>query len=357
MKYFLRFSLIIFLLGVIFYSPISAQAVTISPVKFELEGDPGQVLEGEIELYNEEKESKTFYSSYANFEARGESGAPYFTNSDSGLATWIKTKSEVVLEPGEREVIPFTLSVPAGIEPGGYFAAIFWGTSTPKPGNAEVSISGKITVLVLLTVRGDTEKGAGILDFSFNNKKIISGLPTVLSYRFSNDGGARVRPLGQITIKNIFGQKITVLEANPRDGNVLPKSVRKFQVAWNEKKQDQYANAPVPDENTPGLGFWAMVKSQSKNFMLGFYRAELNLSYGPDASQTEKKMTFLVLPWQLLSIVIASVLIIFFGFKQYNKWLIAKVTKGQGNSINAKTTRSKTPSGSDDDFFKRARKK
>lgn len=359
MKYFLRLSLIIFLLGGGFYFTPDALAVTVSPVKLDLEADPGQTLQGEIELYNEQKESKTFFSSFANFEARGESGAPFFTNSDSGLATWLTTKSEVTLEPGARVTLPFTLAVPAGVEPGGYFAAIFWGTASPQPGSAEVSISGKIGVLVLLTVRGDTEQGAGILNFSFNDSKIITGLPTIFSYRFSNDGGARVRPVGQITIKNIFGQRVAILEANPRDGNVLPKTIRKIQVAWQEKKQDQHANIPLPAENAPRPGFWATVKSQLKNFMLGFYRAKLNLTYGPESIATEKKMTFFVFPWQLSSLVLALLLIIILGFRQYNKWLIKRVTGGQGaGTFSAvKKSRSRAQTNEADDFFQRARKK
>lgn len=359
MKYILRFSWSFFvtLTGLFYFIP-TVLAITVSPVKLELEADPGQTLQGEIELYNEEKEIKTLYSSFANFEARGESGAPFFTNSDTGLATWLQTKSEVSLVTGEREAIPFTLSVPATAEPGGYFAGIFWGDATPQPGSAEVSVGGKIGVLVLLTVRGETEQGAGILDLSFNNRKFIAGLPAIFSYRFANDGGARVRPVGQITIKNIFGQRVTILEANPRDGNILPKTVRKFQVAWNEKKQDQYANVPIPAEDDPGLGFWATVKSQLKNFMLGFYRAELNLTYGPEQTAADKKITFFVFPWQLIILVLILILLIFFGFKQYNKWLISKVTKGQSGGFGpAKTARSRIASSNADDFFKRSRKK
>jgi len=333
MKYYFLVTLTFLSLVGIFGLSGPARAITVSPVKVELEADPGQVLEGEIELFNEEKETVRYFSSFLNFEASGESGAPSFTDGDTGLATWIDTATEVTIESGRRAEIPFTVTVPKDIEPGGYFASIFWGTSPPQPGNAQVSIGGKIGVLVLLNVRGETEQGAGILDLSFDGKKIISGLPTEVTYRFSNDGGARVKPVGQLTIKNLFGRKVTVMEANPRDGNVLPNSIRKFRIIWLEKKQDQFANPPIPAEDDPKPTFGQKLKNQLKYFMFGFYSAEVNLTYGPESSTADKKIYFFVLPWQLLSLVLVALLIIFFGFKQYNKWLIKKVTGGRGATV------------------------
>ena len=38
--------------------------LTVSPVKLEISGDPGQTLIEEIELLNEQSETKIFYSSF-----------------------------------------------------------------------------------------------------------------------------------------------------------------------------------------------------------------------------------------------------------------------------------------------------
>ena len=171
MKYFLPASLgrrrvyltglvtiLFFAIGLILIQP--AFALTISPVRMEISGDPGQTLNGQIELFNEQSETKTFYSSAANFEARGDSGAPYFLpDTNKGLASWIKAQESITLKAGERTKIPFTIQIPTGTEAGGYFAAILWGTSPAGQQSGQVSVSGKLGVLILLSVKGEIKEG------------------------------------------------------------------------------------------------------------------------------------------------------------------------------------------------------
>src|SRR3989338_6951374 len=156
----------LFLIGFFVFLTGPVFALTISPVRMEISGDPGQTLQGELELLNEQKESKTFYSSTQNFEARGESGAPYFLpDTAKGLASWIRVQESVTLKPDEQKTIPFSVEIPRNTEPAGYFAAIFWGTSPPQTqGGGEVTVGGKLGVLILLSVSGETQEGGGILE-------------------------------------------------------------------------------------------------------------------------------------------------------------------------------------------------
>jgi len=109
----MKFLLIIgFTLAMVVVLPFWAEALTVSPVRFEIAGEPGQELLGEITLFNEEDEARIFYSSSENFEARGEGGTPHFLPGIEGLAAWITAPSQVVLEPGERKTIPFSIKIP-----------------------------------------------------------------------------------------------------------------------------------------------------------------------------------------------------------------------------------------------------
>src|SRR3989338_8239771 len=90
----------------------TVEALTIAPARIEIGGDPGQTLSGEIEIINEENSNKTYYTSYENFEPRGDSGAPYFVGAKTGLATWIKTTPSVQINKGDRKFIPYTISIP-----------------------------------------------------------------------------------------------------------------------------------------------------------------------------------------------------------------------------------------------------
>jgi hypothetical protein len=139
-------------------------ALTVSPARVEITGDPGTTLRGEIGLFNEQEGSKTFFTSFENFEPSGESGAPHFIGAKDGLATWIKTENKVVLESGKRSIVPFSITIPQNAQPGGHFAAIFFGSQAPgTQGSGQVSIGGKIGVLVLLRVSGEVAEGGGLL--------------------------------------------------------------------------------------------------------------------------------------------------------------------------------------------------
>ena len=64
---------------------LSAQALTVSPARAELAGDPGQTISDSFIVINEQNVDQTFYTSVENFESSGESGTPNFTNSKEGI--------------------------------------------------------------------------------------------------------------------------------------------------------------------------------------------------------------------------------------------------------------------------------
>ncbi|MCK5591557.1 MAG: hypothetical protein KAI72_06345, partial [Candidatus Pacebacteria bacterium] len=236
----------VFCTGVFLASFSFACALTISPARVELNGNPGQTVTGEYVLINDQEKTKTFYSSFENFEAQGETGSPNFVGGTEGLATWINSSSEIVLGPKETKKLMYSITIPANADPGGHFAAIFWGTSKPQTsaGGGDVSVGAKLGLVMLLRVSGDVPEGGGVLSFETldeqkleeeetSEQKLFIMLPVDFNYRFQNSGGDRIKPKGTITIKNIFGMTSEVLNANPSEGNVLPSSIRKFKLSWN----------------------------------------------------------------------------------------------------------------------------
>lgn len=209
----------------------NAYAITITPVRFEISTDAGQTVTGEMVVMNEQEETKTLYSSYENFEARGENGSPTFVPAVEGLATWISTENSITLGPKESKVVPFSITIPAGADAGGHFAAIFWSSNPSEPG--QVSIGAKIGTLVLLTVSGDIMEDGAVTDFSTKDgQKKFDALPVGFTYRFQNGGNDRIKPSGLLVVKNMFGMTRKNLPANQVEGNVLPKSTRRFEVVW-----------------------------------------------------------------------------------------------------------------------------
>lgn len=296
-----------------------AFALTISPVRVEITGNPGQTLRGEMEILNEQQEQKTFFSSFENFEPSGDTGSPRFVGDTGNLSKWLKTTDRIDIASNERQIVPFTITIPADAEPGGYFSAIFWGSQDPKDQLAgEVAIGGKLGVLILLRVAGDIHEEAGLSEFStVDGKKILTAVPVALSYRFTNKGGDRVVPLGDIVIKNTLGMKVDTLKANESEGNVLPNSSRKFQLVWEK------------DAPKDMIGFLANAKAQFSNFHFGFYRAQAEIVWGSENKIEKSSTWFFLLPWQALTIVLGVLMVLVFGVKRYNVWIVSRSSTGK----------------------------
>ena len=303
-----------------------AFALTVSPARVEITGDPGATLQGEIELFNEQEGTRTFFTSFENFEPSGDSGAPHFIGAKDGLATWIQSDSKVILESGKRSVVPFSITIPQNAEPGGHFAAIFFGSQEPgATGGGQVSVGGKIGVLVLLRVSGDVAEGGGLLEFIAKDKqRFFSALPVTFTYRLNNTGGDRVVPLGEIKIKNTLRMNSATLLANKNEGSALPGSARKFEVTWGEISQP----TNTTEQKTESPGFFEMAGKQWSDFHFGWYTANLNLTWGATNQTANASYSFFVIPWQLLLIILIIAVIIGFlgkiGLKKYNRRIIAQ---------------------------------
>jgi hypothetical protein len=310
----------------LFFVVNKVNALTISPARIEISSDPGQTLTEKMILINEGNDTETFYSSYANFQAQGDSGNPAFVSATDDLGTWMSTMPSITLKPGESLDVPFTVTIPKDATPGGHFAVVFWGNGAIQPGS--VGVGAKTGLLVLLSVNGDVKEQAGFLDFNTLNKQFwYSTLPVSFEYRFKNDGGDRIKPTGPITIRDSVFLPAQVIDANPGSGNILPGSTRRFQVDWiNYTRPNNYV-APTNFFKK----FWSNVSYQWANFAVGLYSANLHVAYGTKGESASSTVFFFVFPWQLVLVMIIVILLIVLGggalIRRYNKFIIEKARK------------------------------
>ncbi len=315
--------------GVLFISPLKADALSVSPPRVELRGNPGETIKQDVTLTNDSKSTQIFYTSFANFEAQGETGTPTFVESKDDLDTWMTTEESVALAAGQSVVVPVTIKIPVNADPGGHFASVFWSTApNAKPGQISVSIGAKVGMLILLSVNGDVKEAGGLVSYNIvNNKFWHATLPVSFEYRFKNDGGDRVKPTGTIKIRDTIFLPAKTLNANPTDGNVLPGSTRKFSVDWLN-----YNHPKDEVEPTKTIGkFFYNVKYQWKNFAVGLYSARLNVAYGAQGAHAKDTVFFFVFPWQLVLVMVIVITIIFWGgrktLRKYNRYIIKKAQR------------------------------
>jgi len=299
------------------------QALTIVPPSVEYSVNPGDVIRETIKLFNGSTTTERVYASTANFSARGENGDPDFdfTSVVGGTSTWIDLPPGLLsIAPNDSLRIPYTITVPKDAEPGGHYAAIFFGNEpAPQLESGQVAIQNLLGSLVILRVNGEVKEGARVVSFApTGGKKSVSSLPVSVDLRIENTGNVHVRPEGTITIKNMFGRKTASVVINDVRGAVLPDSIRNFSSTWQKE------TAKLEEK-----GFFKTVSHQWNNFALGTYTITAAATYGsgnPLAATT--KVT--VFPWQLLlvelMIVVAVLLILIIGIRRYNSMIIGRVS-------------------------------
>lgn len=326
LKKFLPRFLPIFLFVITVFFALSAPnafALTITPIRFELKANPGQTIKQEITLFNEHETEEILYVSYANFEASGDSGNPTFVEPKDGLGTWMNAAEKVTIAPKSSQIVPLVITVPHDATPGGHFAVAFWGTVPPKSTSNQVSIGSKTGVLVLLSVSGAVSEDGGIIEFDTKDKKnFYTSLPVSFFYKFQNNGGDRVKPTGNIIIKNMIGITASKVQGNPVDGNVLPNSTRKIETVWQGKDGD------TPIDDVDQGNFFTKAGREWRNFAFGYYKANLSLSYGTKNQVTMASVGIWVFPWHLLILILIVGCIAYIalrkGISHYNNWVISR---------------------------------
>lgn len=317
---------IIAILGGLFLAG-QALALTISPPRLELTANPGQQTSATIKLINETDKEAVFYSSAANFTAaEGQEGVPKFyelEEGEDGLAKWFDIeKGPIAIGASETREISFIINVPANADPGGHYAALFFGNEPPGSSGSNVSVAGKIGVLVLLRVSGEIKEGGNLAEFRLKDAKAsYDHLPVGFSALFENSGNIHLKPQGEITITNLLGmvsEKIPVNKEEIAGGrNVLPGTSRHLEAFWTR--------GPIEIKDS---GLADKLKNEMSNFAFGRYKASLSLGYGSQGKKAESSLIFWVFPWHLiLALAILAAILIFAVIamiKGYNNWIIKK---------------------------------
>lgn len=278
-----------------------------SPI-YEFTVAPGKVQQDIVKIKNVGASEQTFYPEVLDFKSDNKSGTPIFLNKgeDSGtysLAKWISISTAgITLAPNQSTAINFNITVPSTAEPGGHYAGILFSTQPPDPtGTNQIGLASKVGSLILVRVAGDAKEAAKITSFT-TDKDTYEKAEVKFSTTVENTGNVHVQPKGVIEVKNVFGGTVAGIDVNQLSANVLPGSSRIFEVKWND----------------PG-------------FKLGYYKANLTLSYGNPAQTITSSTSFWIIPWMTLLIaliVIAVVLaVLIFAIKRYNHWIVAKAQK------------------------------
>ena len=303
----------------------SGQALEIAPPVINLKADPGQTITTKISLRGISDQTLLVTGQINNFSAAGEDGTPKIlldseddANAPYSLKSWISPIPELTLQPHQIKDLSLTIHIPTNASPGGYFGVVRFSAVPPELKGTGVSLSASLGSLLFIRVSGQAKEGLAIEEFTAaandNPGWLFESVPIQFIERLKDTGNTHLQPAGQITIKDMFGQKIAAVNVNLPPRNILPQSIRKF---------DQ----PL-DSATLG-----------DKMLFGRYTADLNLTYGDSHQTVSSSITFWIIPYKLIAIVIVLLiggfLLVRFFIRRYTQRIINR-SQGGGLRMNSK---------------------
>jgi hypothetical protein len=294
-------------------NPAYGQALEIAPPVVYLNVSPGQVAKTQILLRDISSGDLIVTGEANDFTAAGEDGTPKLllgeeaANNPYSMKKWVAAPASLRLIPKEVKTMSITINVPKDASPGGHYGIIRFTATPPSLKNSGVSLSTSLGALLLVTVSGPVSEKLSITDFSVNHAgktaSVFQSGPLSFVERIKNEGNVHEQPSGQIAITDMFGRKVASLNVNLPPRNILPQSTRKFE-------------QPL-DKTVIG-----------NKRLFGRYSAKLSVNYGKDKQTISSSMNFWVIPYRLVAIVIAALVIGFFllrfAIKRYNRFIIGK---------------------------------
>lgn len=271
--------------------PIQTEAAALAPSIFEVSAVRGSVVTKQMTVFNQGSVEKSYYLGTLKFVPTEDGSGPNFVpyeEDHTGLPEWISFpfQSFVVAAYGKLD-IPFEIAIPSDATSGGYYGAM---TVSEAPSEMVASngaiIEAKTAILILLTVEGETQTQAELLDFSSDHSPITSLIAGTYTYRIQNQGNVHIQPSGRMILKDLFGRELKSFDANPERSRVLPLSTRKYEI--------------TSDQAEISMGIFAKMKQQIENLAIGPVTASLELTYGNEQKQIHAQKTFWLIPWQLL---------------------------------------------------------
>lgn len=293
------------------------QALEIGPPVINLSADPGSTVKAKISLRDISATSLLVTGEINDFIAGGEDGTPKILLGENersafSFKDWMSPLPIITLKSKEIRNLTITIDIPANASPGGYYGVVRFTGTPPDLEGTGVSLSASLGSLILLRVNGNAKESLSIEEFSASHSgktgSLFEAAPIVFTERFKNGGNIQQEPTGLVTVKDMFGNVVATLAVNDSKRDVLPDSVRKFESSLD----------------STNIG---------NKMLFGLYHADLSVTYGSDKQVLTSSITFWVIPYTLIAIIIAALIAGFIGIRtmirRYNRHIIKKVKSGK----------------------------
>jgi len=250
-----------------------------TPSSTELSIAPGHSTTNSFDVINEGDTNYTVLVSVAPYHVAGTDYDPEFTPLPGTIdaSNWVRITDPTAKSLVAHKLINvnYTITVPEGTQPGGYYAVLFAETGAPATSASTGVVShNRVGNILYISVQGPVKTGGTVQTVGVPHITTAASLP--LAMLVSNTGGVHFLTSASVAVKNIFGKSVfhTSLQRY-----VLPQTVRKVSATWN---------------NMPPIGL---------------YRVERSATVAGAKRRLANQWVFIVRPW-VLSLLGVIILII-----------------------------------------------
>lgn len=323
-----------------------------SPLPINLQTTPGKSVSTDLRIKNGSPYSENLKVTLMKFTAYGEEGKPAIQERGSGDSyfDWVKFSQDTFTAPPDQWVtLKMTINPPSSAAFGYYYAVVFSRAGDPqKPQPGQNVLLGSTAVLVLLDVSAPgAVRSAQVVNFTAN-KHVYEFLPASFTIRVHNSGNVHLIPTGNIFIKR-GKQVVATLTVNNGSGNVLPKTNRVFTADWGDGfpayTQKIAGEQVILDDHDKPEYYLNWDFNKVSKLRIGHYTANLLMAYdnGKTDVPLEATLSFWVIPWRLIALVIAIPLIPALLVYWWTTWRYKKRLASDSATKTAKPKRGRKP--------------
>src|ERR1035437_3045198 len=309
------------------FAQTSGYDMTVSPVFFDLTGDPGTTITTKVRIRNNTNSPVPIKLGVEKIVGDQNGNITLKDNNDQTLS-WIKfPESSIVTKPLEWTDVPFSIDIPKDAAYGYYWEVSFSQDKNSPLAKSGVNLTGAAAVPILLNIiKAGAKAVAKIVDFSVKNF-VTEYLPTDFTIKVQNTGNIHVKPHGNIFISDGRNKDLAIIDVNSGLGNVIPNSSRIFTASWNNgflvEQPVLQDGQPKLDKNGKPMQTLQINWNKVTSFRIGKYTANLLLVFdnGKRDVPLQSTITFWVFPYKALAVIviaaIALVLVVRFLLKYY----------------------------------------
>jgi hypothetical protein len=206
------------------------ETLTLTPSTVKPVIKPGATATGSFQIINQGQGDYPLHVYAAPYSVHNEAYTPDFSPvpGQPDVASWLHfSTAESTVQPGQTLTVNYTLAVPTGTAPGGYYAVAFAQTQTSQAKQGVV-VNERVGEIFYIQVAGPVKQSGKVLSWA---SPFLQKPPLTANLRLENDGGLDYSSNLHLVVRDLFGHAKYTLNTQKE---VLPRTIRRIPDVWTK---------------------------------------------------------------------------------------------------------------------------